>query len=428
MSVRRSDSTLYAIAMTSLQTYAARTVPGVYLTEERAGAIPAGLATHNAVYMLGTSEAVDAPVDRPHLVVDLVDFKNTFGASSPSYAAARLYFRQKPKEGLWFINVEHAGAAPTAAEVDAVLKNEHFTKEMPQGFLIAPELFESSELTGSHDELQGVLDAHCNDQRFKWAALIDGTPGINGSTTQGAFVNAAIAFRDLLASPIGHSAFYPQWLKDLEGVSVPSSAAIAGLALRRYRDEGYRQSPAGITYPIYGVQGPLLAINDEAQSVLNPVGINVIRDLPRRGTVAWGARTLSVLPSHRYLNARVVLNVLAGTFRSAFDELVFTTVDGSGAVFAVLKATASTVLEPLRQSGALFGGTPEDAYLIIADDTNNAGSALDQGIVNLDIYVKISPVLEFLQVGIKKVALDTDLSSFTISEDVDQAGEEEGEE
>lgn len=404
--------------------YPVQTVPGVFISEDRAGAIPAALASFTSLYVIGTSTVATAPKDAPWFVTDLADFVNIFGISSPSHEAARLYFRQKPKEGLWFINVSHAGAVPTPAEVADVLAGSLFSKEMPQGFLCAPELFLSADLTGAHDELQGVLEAHCADNRFYWLALIDGTTAINGATSQGAFITAAIAMRNLIFSPLGHSAFYPQWLLDLEGVQVPASPAIAGVAFRRFKAEGLKQSPAGITYPVYGVQGPVVNINDEAQSVLNPIGVNIIRNLPRKGTVVWGARTLSVLPSHRYVNARVILNVLAGTFRSAFDELIFTTVDGAGAIFAILKATASTILEPLRSAGALFGKTPEDAYLVIADDTNNPGASLDAGNISVDIYVKISPVLEFLGVNIKKVSLATDLSEFTIAEDIDQAGDE----
>ena len=411
--------------MPSIPVYAPRTVPGVYVTESQTGTIPASLATHSAVYMLGTSTQAGAPSNRPHFVTDLTDFRNTFGENSPSYPSVRLFFRQRPQEGLWFVNIDGAGAVPTAAEVDTLLKGPSFTKELPQGFIIAPELFQADSLAGSHDELQGVLDTHCSDPRFYWAALVDGTPDINGATTQGAFITAATTFRDTLESPLGHSSFYPQYLIDLEGVTVPSSAAIAGLALRRYRSEGYRQSPAGTKYPIFGVQGVKVDINDVGQSVLNPIGINVIRDLPRVGTVAWGARTLSTRPNYRYLNARVILNVLAGTFRSLFDELVFETVDGSGAIFAILKASSTTVLEPLRTSGALFGATPDEAYLIIADDTNNPAVELQQGIVNLNIYVKISPVMEFLNINLSKVALSENLSTFTIAEDVDQAEEPE---
>jgi hypothetical protein len=411
--------------MASLQSYAPRTVPGVYVTESLSGSLPASLATHSAVYMIGTSTALDAPVGRPHLVVDLTDFVNTFGANSPSYPSVRLFFRQRPKEGLWFINIDGAGAVPTPSEVEAVLQGEHFTAEMPQGFIIAPELYQAPSMANSVDELQEVLEAHCSDSRFYWATLVDGTPAINGATSQGAFVTEAIALRNTLVSPIGHSSFYPQYLLDLEGEQVPTSAAIAGLALRRYRAEGYRQSPAGVKYPIFGVQRPVVNINDEAQSVLNPIGINVIRDIPRRGVVAWGARTLSPGSKYKYLNARVILNVLAGTFRTAFDELVFETVDGSGAVFAILKATSTDVLEPLRTSGALFGASPDQAYLIVADETNNPASLLQEGIVNLNIYVKISPVLEFLNINITKAALSEDLSTFTIAEDVDQAPDAE---
>jgi hypothetical protein len=358
--------------------------------------------------MLGT--ASQGPENQKTLVVDLEDFDNVFGNTAPSRKAVALFFAQRTGTGLYFLNVAAAGAYPTVAEITTALGT--FVTEDAQGFLICPEFYQATgtggSLEGLHDEVALACEAHCADTRFYWVHLVDCSPTV---ATAANVVTASEAERAALASPLGHSAYYLPYLVLADDSQVAPSPAIAGVAVRRFRTEGYRQPPAGVKYPIYGISGVSKEITDKTQGELNPDGINVIRRLPRKGVVIWAARTLSTLPLYRHLNGRVVLNVLAGTYRSAFDELLLSAVDGLGEVFGVLKATAVAILEPLRLAGAIYGSTPEEAYRVVCDRTNNPGILLDAGEVNLDIYVKVSPTLEFLNIRLNRVSLTTDLNT-----------------
>lgn len=383
------------------------TYPGTFIQENTAGVIPATLATHEAVYILGHSTKLGAPEGIPSFVTSPEDFGNVFGEDSLSYPSVALFFAQRSGAGLYFINVPAALAYPTLAEISAAIAGA-FTTEDPQGFLLAPEFFQAGTL--DHAALAGVLEAQAADPRFSWVALVDCGPAVAAAATPGDFVSLAKAQRLALASPNGHSWYYAPYMVALDDTEVPASAAIAGIAIRRMRNDGFKEPPAGVRYPVQGIKAVTLKADDKIQSQLNPEGINLVRLLPRFGVVVWGARTLSADPYYRHANNRVILNVLAGTYREAFHSLIFSAVDGLGVIFSRLKGTAVTIVEDLRKAGALFGATPKDAYRVICGLENNPGNVLDAGQVNLDVYVKVSPTLEFLGIRLNKVSLATDWS------------------
>jgi phage tail sheath protein FI len=222
-------------------------------------------------------------------------------------------------------------------------------------------------------------------------------------------VNAAQTERATYASPRGNSWVSYPYVKNLLDANVPSSLALVGVALRRARSEGFAQPPAGTAYPIYGIKGLSVNITSDIQDQLNPLGINCLRTLPGRGTVVYGARTLSTSPFYIFAATRVILNVLAGSLRNSFDGVVFSLVDGQGVLFSRIKQTAANLCERLRLGGALYGSSPEEAYLVICDSTNNLGDSLDQGLVNLDVIVKPSPTLEALNITLSRASLATTL-------------------
>jgi hypothetical protein len=101
----------------------------------------------------------------------------------------------------------------------------------------------------------------------------------------------------------------------------------------------------------------------------------------------------------------VILNVLAGTLRRSFDSTIFSLVDGQGVLFSRIKQTADNICELLRLGGALYGATPQEAYLNICDGTNNTGDSLESGTVYLDCIAKPSPTLEALNITMSRASL-----------------------
>lgn len=465
-------------------------VPGVYVSESVFGVIPASLASHSSVYMLGHSSKPSSPVGTPYFIQSPDDFFNVFGVSS-STNSIRLFFEQRSGSGIYFVNVpakatsqiaittvvvgttytatvdgfevsytaatgdtaqdiyaklqdainkqlshiaymtgdtiRHQGVtvagstgltvtdsvAPAYPKVQDVLAtiSTAFDPEMRQGFLIAPEFFQNFSILTDRQLLANSLEAHCADPEFNWVAIADCGETTATSTTGGGAVASAIVERGGLTSPKGHMAYYFPYWKNATDQLVPMSASVVGVALRRYRAEGYRQPPAGTRYPVYGVKDTSFPITDKIQAQLNPLGINCGRKLPAgKGTVVYGARTVSTSPFYRFVTVRVILNVLAGTLANAYPDVVFSSVDGIGALFSQLRLTAVDVCERLRQAGALYGATPEEAYLVVCDSSNNPAIDLESGIVSLDVIAKPSPILEVLSIRVSRASIGSVLA------------------
>ena len=309
------------------------------------------------------------------------------------------------------LGVATTGTYPKAYDVDDAI-DAAFVPELEQGYVCAPEFFQA--FLGQSDRyiLQSSLEALASDPNYYWVAVSDFGQAV---ATSNYVVNDALTERAGFISTRGNSWCSFPYVVDTYDNLVPSSLVTIGIALRRARAEGFQQPPAGVSYPVYDVKRLSVNITRDMQEQLNPKGINCFRSLPGRGIVAYGARTLSTNPYYKFASTRVILNVLAGTLRNAFDSVVFTLVDGQGVLFSRVRQTANNVCEILRLGGALFGATPQDAYLCICDLTNNSLLSLETGEINLDVIVKPSPTLEVLNITLSRSSLSATLIAVVAS-------------
>ena len=473
--------------------YFVSNVPGVLVYEDTFGNIPQGIAPHNQVYWLVFSTQAGAPVEELTFVQSYEDFVNVFGATS-SNAAIELFFKQRPGNGIYVINVKQrtvrtltvptatpaavytvtiggfavSYTAPTGATTGSILTEltQKFNQTVPhlgrivdgkirtfdsattvtvsgnltlgtagtvpaypvaqdvvdalyrvinsdltQGFILAPEFFQEFTSSPELSTLAYGMEAVASDPKHNMVAIADCSEATATSVTGGGAVNLALTERSNLTSPRGHLWYYFPYLVLSDDTLVPSSAAVVGIALSRMRSEGYRQPAAGTSYPVRGVVGTSFKVTDVIQEQLNPQGINCLRTIRNKGTVVYGARTLSTSAFYKFGPTRIIFNVLARTIQDALDNLVFQSIDGQGAVFTRVKGTCAGICERLRVSGALFGATPSEAYLVVCDRTNNPSVDLDNGRLLVDVYAKPSPIAEMIGVRLYRTALSTDLNS-----------------
>jgi hypothetical protein len=94
-------------------------------------------------------------------------------------------------------------------------------------------------------------------------------------------------------NPRGFIAYYDPYLKNASGAWIPPSPYVTGVAIRRYRSEGFQYPPAGVKFPLNGVSAVQIPVNSTQQDILNPRGCNVCRTLPGYGSTVfiWGGRT-----------------------------------------------------------------------------------------------------------------------------------------
>ena len=211
----------------------------------------------------------------------------------------------------------------------------------------------------------------------------------------------------------GFLAYYGPHIQDSEGYIVPASAFVTGIAIRRTRAQGFQFPPAGTSYPLNGTAGPQISISSAEQDVSNRLGMNALRTLPGYGNTVfvWGGRTRVNAADadqglYKFVNTRVILNVIYGTLSGAFDSQIFTVVDGRNLLFTKIKTIAENILYVFWAGGALFGANASDAYAAICDRRNNPAQTLEEGLVYLSVFVVPVPTLERIQIDLVRVAID----------------------
>lgn len=211
----------------------------------------------------------------------------------------------------------------------------------------------------------------------------------------------------------GFIAFYGPYVQNASGQFIPPSPYVTGVAIRRYRAEGFQFPPAGVKYQLSDAVGTQIAINSAQQNLLNPDGCNAVRSLPGYPDTAvfiWGGRTrinkaVADQRKFQFVNTRVIQNVVYGSLRNAFDNQIFSIVDGFGIVFNQIVSIGNSVLSQLWIAGALFGARPSDAFQVICDNRINTPENLENGIVYVKVFDVPVPTLERIEVDLIRVSI-----------------------
>jgi hypothetical protein len=214
-------------------------------------------------------------------------------------------------------------------------------------------------------------------------------------------------------NPYGFIAYYGPYIKNASGQWIPPSPYVAGVALRRYRAEGYQFPPAGVKYQLSDAVATQISINSAQQNLLNPDGCNAIRSLPGYPSTSvfiWGGRTrinpdVAEQRLYQFVNTRVILNVVYGSLRTAFDNQIFNVIDGFGVVYNQIVSVGNSILNQLYVRGALFGARPSEAFQVICDERVNNSADLENGIVSAKVFVTPVPTLERIQIDLIRVSI-----------------------
>ena len=174
--------------------------------------------------------------------------------------------------------------------------------------------------------------------------------------------------------------------KSRDTVLVPPSGFVAGIYAFNDLTRGVHKAPAN--YEVLGIltrdltptEGPLeFQITKGAQDILNPFGINAIRDFRAagRGIRLWGARTTSSDPEWVYVNVRRLFNFIEKSIDRGLQWLVFE--PNEDATWARVRRTIDTFLERVWRDGALMGTTKEEAYFVRCDRTTMSADDILNG-------------------------------------------------
>jgi phage tail sheath protein FI len=144
------------------------------------------------------------------------------------------------------------------------------------------------------------------------------------------------------------------------------------LPRRASRRESMREATPNAAYTtspgnevVRSAIGLEVVIDDAAEAVLNPEGINCIRWFAGRGFRLWGTRTLSADPKWKYVNVRRLFLYLERSIDQGLQWAVF---EPNGEVlWENVRRTVSDFLFNEWQRGALVGTKAHEAFFVKCD-------------------------------------------------------------
>ncbi len=231
------------------------------------------------------------------------------------------------------------------------------------------------------ETVQGALISHCERLKYRVAVL--------DAPVDAADVTSIQAHRNNYDSK--YAAYYAPWLRALNTAngrieSFPPSGYAMGIYARTDNSVGVHKAPANeVVRNITDVALPLTA---PEQEVLNPVGINLIRDLTPRGIRMWGARTISSDQEWKYLNIRRLFIYVEHSIDIGTQWVVFE--PNSEALWERVTQSITSFLTGVWKSGALMGTTPEEGFFVTCNRSTMTQDDIDNG--RLICEIGLAPV------------------------------------
>ncbi|MBN1946169.1 MAG: phage tail sheath family protein [Bradymonadales bacterium] len=216
--------------------------------------------------------------------------------------------------------------------------------------------------------IQDAILSHCENMKYRFAVL-DSPEAIEKGGV------------DKLPKPRDskYGAYYFPWIEVYDpekgNIFMPPSGHVAGVYARVDAERGVHKAPANEL--IRGALGLRYSITKGEQDILNPKGINCIREFKGRGIRIWGARTISSDPEWRYINVRRLFNMVEASIEGGTQWVVFEPNDQS--LWKTVTRNIKSFLSRIYMSGALFGDSPDKAFYVKCDSETNPPEVIDAG-------------------------------------------------
>jgi len=226
--------------------------------------------------------------------------------------------------------------------------------------------------------LTQAVVAHCENMAERFALLQ--APQNPGSVNE-------------METPVDstYAAYYYPWIEVIDANTgtkelVPPGGHIAGIYARSDQENGIHKAPANEV--IRGARGLQANLTKAEQNILNPKGINCVRDFQGRGIRVWGARTTSSDPNWKYINVRRLFLYLKQSIDDGTQWVVFEPNDED--LWARVEQTIEQFLTEVWRDGALKGSSADEAFYVKCDRSTMTQDDIDNG--RLICEVGVSPV------------------------------------
>jgi phage tail sheath protein FI len=220
-----------------------------------------------------------------------------------------------------------------------------------------------------------------------------------------------------------YAAFYYPWVRVLaphtpEGhVLVPSNGHVVGIYARVDIERGVHKAPANevvrgiLTRDLAGNKKPLeFTLGKGEQDILNPRGVNVIRDFRSDGRDirVFGARTMSSDSMWKYINVRRLFIFMEQSIDRGTQWAVFE--PNYEQTWSAIRTSIAAFLRTVWRNGALMGTTQDEAFFVKCDLTTMTQDDIDNG--RLICLIGVAPVkpAEFVIFRISQKTMEAEQS------------------
>lgn len=209
-------------------------------------------------------------------------------------------------------------------------------------------------------------------------------------------------FRTKLGRFSDFAALYWPWvnvadpLANGRKLTMPVLGHVAGIYARTDVNRNVGKAPGGtVDGALSFLTGLEMIPTQGERDVVYPNKINPLISSPQTGLAVWGVRTISLQSQWKYINARRLFMFLEKSIFNATFWIVFEN-NGPG-LWARIKAQLNSFLLGLFNDGYFAGTSPDQAFFVTVDDTNNTESTIDAGEVIVDIGVAPGKPAEFVR-------------------------------
>jgi phage tail sheath protein FI len=257
------------------------------------------------------------------------------------------------------------------------------------------------------DAMDDVIDKAADFCEAKRAFLIVDVPGTVDTTDE---LDDWIAdHADALRRP-NAAAYFPRVdmrdpLNEGRPLNVGASGTLAGVYARTDATRGVWKAPAGTDAQLRGAR-LAVELTDREQGGYNPLGINILRNFPLFGNIAWGARTLAGADQQasewKYIAVRRTALYIEESLVQGLKWVVFEPNDEP--LWAQIRLNVGAFMNNLFRQGAFQGDTPAKAYFVRCDGETTTQNDIDRGIVNILVgFAPLKPA-EFVVIKLQQIA------------------------
>ncbi len=194
-----------------------------------------------------------------------------------------------------------------------------------------------------------------------------------------------------------YAGYYYPWIEVIDAETgttdlIPPGGHVAGIYARSDQENGVHKAPANEV--VRGAQGLQVNLTKGEQDILNPKGINCIRQFQGRGIRVWGARTTSSDPEWKYLNVRRLFLYLKQSIDEGTQWVVFEPNDQD--LWARVTQTIEAFLTTTWRDGALMGSSPDEAFYVECGESTMTQDDIDNGRLICEIGVAPVKPAEFV--------------------------------